>query len=128
MSKYKIETERATLAMRRELKTMMKVREKIIDKGYLVTPSRNHVVKLKKWVETQQKVYLVMDLCNGPTLEEYVHIVWQNRKMDETEVWAIYRQMLSAFGVLDMHGVIHRDLKLDNFLLHFPHINSEQKH
>ena len=52
---------------------MMQLSEKGKNRAdYLLAPSRNQVVRLKKWVETQQKVYLVMDLCEGPTLEEFM--------------------------------------------------------
>jgi serine/threonine protein kinase len=45
--------------------------------------------------------------------------------MPELEVREMFKQLLSAFALLEMNQVVHRDLKLDNFVLHFPNLSEE---
>ena len=59
-----------------------------------------------------------MDYCNGPDLKEYMEL--KNYNLNPEEIQNMTRQI--SQGVLDMHEslVIHRDLKLQNVIFHFP--------
>lgn len=77
-----------------------------------------HIVKLVEYFEDANNFYLVQELCEGPDLVEFIN---QQADADclisEKEVSVIVRQCLMS--VLGCHaaGFIHRDIKLDNFII-----------
>ena len=83
----------------------------------------NHpnIIKLYEIKQTLNNFYLVFDLCNGGglsnCLEKYMK---QNKKPFTQEIaQSIIRQLVSGLQYLHNNKILHRDLKLDNVLLHF---------
>ena len=83
----------------------------------------NHpnIIKLYEIKQTLNNFYLVFDLCNGGglsnCLEKYMK---QNKKPFTQEIaQSIIRQLVSGLQYLHHNKILHRDLKLDNVLLHF---------
>lgn len=92
----------------------------------------DYVVRLKKAIKTDARYYIFMEFCNGSDLKDVM----------ETRQWAISPSAIQKIMVQLVNGfndmmnvlVIHRDLKLQNVMLHFPHesekllyMNKEQR-
>ena len=80
-----------------------------------------NIVKLFDVKFKNNCVYLVMEYCNGGSLAEALneYILLKGKPFPEKMVQFIMRQILSAVECLHRHGVIHRDLKLENILLKY---------
>ena len=83
-----------------------------------------NIVKLEDMKITPNHYYLVMDFCNGGTLSECLRKYQKkNKKPFSVEiVQYLMRQIIDGIRYIHNKNIIHRDLKLDNILVHF---NSE---
>ncbi|XP_025894192.1 hormonally up-regulated neu tumor-associated kinase-like [Nothoprocta perdicaria] len=73
-----------------------------------------NVVQLYETLETDNSYYMVMELCLGGDLMDRI---CDRNRLAEREVRRYTRQILSAVEYLHCHGIVHRDLKIENFLL-----------
>ncbi|XP_054900050.1 hormonally up-regulated neu tumor-associated kinase homolog [Poeciliopsis prolifica] len=73
-----------------------------------------HIVVLLETLETENSYYMAMELCAGGDLMDRI---CDRRRLGEREVRRYTRQILSAVEHLHKHGIVHRDLKIENFLL-----------
>uniref|UniRef100_A0A8C9V5B8 non-specific serine/threonine protein kinase n=1 Tax=Scleropages formosus TaxID=113540 RepID=A0A8C9V5B8_SCLFO len=73
-----------------------------------------NVVQLYETLETENSYYMVMELCVGGDLMERL---CERQRLGEREARRYARHILSAVEHLHRHGVVHRDLKIENFLL-----------
>ena len=64
---------------------------------------------------TKEYQFIVMELCEGGTLKNKIH---SNRISRPAEPLQILKQMCSAVAYFHDKGLIHRDLKADNTLIH----------
>mmetsp|Transcript_32023 Transcript_32023/g.96336 ORF Transcript_32023/g.96336 Transcript_32023/m.96336 type:complete len:662 (+) Transcript_32023:689-2674(+) len=73
-----------------------------------------NIVRLREVFFAHRKIFLVMELCTGGELFDLVNTSIEHR----TEQFATQSltQMFSAVRYLHGNGVIHRDLKLENWL------------
>eukprot|EP00897_Mesotaenium_endlicherianum_P002795 jgi/Mesen1/2543/ME000161S01592 len=74
-----------------------------------------NVVQFFEAYEDPMNVYIVMELCEGGELLE--RILDKGGRYAEAEAKEVVRQVLHIVAFCHQHGVIHRDLKLENFLL-----------
>ncbi|CAD8156581.1 unnamed protein product [Paramecium octaurelia] len=77
--------------------------------------SNINVVKMNKYLESENNCYLVMEYCNQGDLEQ----LWKkkNRIIPEVEAIQYIKQILNGMRGLHEMNVIHRDLKLPNILI-----------
>ncbi|XP_052639705.1 hormonally up-regulated neu tumor-associated kinase homolog A-like [Harpia harpyja] len=73
-----------------------------------------NVVWLYETLETDNSYYMVMELCHGGDLLDRI---CDKKRLAEREVRRYTRQILSAVEHLHCQGFVHRDLKIENFLL-----------
>ncbi|KAM9297912.1 hormonally up-regulated neu tumor-associated kinase homolog A-like [Morus bassanus] len=73
-----------------------------------------NVVRLYETLETDNSFYMVMELCLGGDLLDRI---CDKKRLAEREVRRYTRQILSAVEHLHCQGIVHRDLKIENFLL-----------
>ncbi|KAM4903262.1 uncharacterized protein FYW23_001117 [Sylvia borin] len=73
-----------------------------------------NVVQLYETLETDNSYYMVMELCLGGDLLDRI---CDKKRLVEQEVKRYTRQILSAVEHLHCQGIVHRDLKIENFLL-----------
>jgi calcium-dependent protein kinase len=73
-----------------------------------------HVVRLIDHFNDNAGTYLVMELCAGGRLTDYIAHMQDFR---ENDVSFLMQQLLQAIKHLHSHNVIHRDVKLDNMML-----------
>ncbi|XP_021329890.1 hormonally up-regulated neu tumor-associated kinase isoform X1 [Danio rerio] len=73
-----------------------------------------HIAQLLDIMETENRFYLVMELCPGGNLMNYIY---ENKRLEEREANKYVRQLVMAVEHLHRAGVVHRDLKIENLLL-----------
>ena len=73
-----------------------------------------NVLRLREVFFGRRKIYLIMDLCTGGELFELVNTSTDHRS--EKCATSFIADMLSAVRYLHENGVVHRDLKLENWL------------
>lgn len=79
-------------------------------------PRHPHLVHYEKiQLTSQNHMYIIMEECNGGTLTNYIE---KERHLPETEVWRFVREFLRGYRCLYDTGIIHRDIKSDNILIH----------
>ena len=93
--------------------------------------SHPNIVQLHEVMETENSYYIVMDLVQGSEFVKYLtkkfvqpsndRLVHENlrcrKQLDENETRKYIRQIVSAVDHMHRAQVIHRDIKLQNFML-----------
>lgn len=72
------------------------------------------IVSLLTYWEDPHRVYLLLDLVEGPSLEEYVT---KRHRLTENEACLYIAQTLEALSYLHSNLIVHKDVKLANILL-----------
>ncbi|CAM9740853.1 unnamed protein product [Scytosiphon promiscuus] len=78
-----------------------------------------HIVRMRQVFYSKRHIFMIMDLATGG---ELFNLVTKNPGdcATETEIRRMLTNMLSAVGYMHRHGVVHRDLKLENWLMQTP--------
>ncbi|CBJ27498.1 Ca2+/calmodulin-dependent protein kinase, EF-Hand protein superfamily [Ectocarpus siliculosus] len=78
-----------------------------------------HIVRMRQVFYSKRHIYMIMDLATGG---ELFHLVTKNPGdcATEPEIRRMLTNMLSAVGYMHRHGIVHRDLKLENWLMQTP--------
>jgi len=76
----------------------------------------NHpcVTKLNDFHEDSDHIYFVMDLMLSDMRDLMIEI---NAPIKENDARSIFYHMLSSVNHIHKHNIIHRDLKLENYLV-----------
>lgn len=74
-----------------------------------------NIIKLYDVMEDNEKLYIIMELCEGPDLFSYMEL--KQFKLSEQEVAIIIHKLCSAIFYLEAFGIIHRDIKPENIVL-----------
>ncbi|XP_045568606.1 maternal embryonic leucine zipper kinase [Salmo salar] len=80
--------------------------------------SHQHVCRLYHVIETNTKIYMILEYCPGGELFDY--IIAKDR-LSEEETRVFFRQIVSALAYVHSQGYAHRDLKPENLLLDEDH-------
>ncbi len=74
-------------------------------------------------------IYLITEYCNGGTLSENLTKYQKLHKTPLPEKIVIYlmKQISDAINYLHEKSIIHRDLKMENILLHFENLDDKKK-
>lgn len=90
-------------------------KQKLMKEVNLLLKLRNdHVVKIYETIETKKHIIIVMELCAGGDLLNYVR---KRRRLKEPYAKKIFKQIIDGLGYIHSKYVGHRDIKLDNILL-----------
>ncbi|CAK8988445.1 Calcium/calmodulin-dependent protein kinase type 1 (CaM kinase I) (CaM-KI), partial [Durusdinium trenchii] len=65
--------------------------------------------------EDKENLYFVLELMRGGDFFDYVAA---HGRLSEQEAAVVIRKLCYALGALHRHGILHRDVKLENLLLH----------
>lgn len=86
-----------------------------------------NIIKLQEIKHTMNSVYIVMEYCNGGGLSDNLNNYKKRYGHPFTQeiVQHIMKQIVSGIQYLHSNNIIHRDIKLDNILLHYR--NEEDK-
>ncbi|XP_039702935.1 serine/threonine-protein kinase MARK2-like [Pteropus medius] len=114
----------AKVKLARHILTGIEVAVKVINRHGSYRPFRevhamktlNHpnIVKLFEVIDTENTLFLIMELVDGGTLSDYLEDCGD---MTEHEARGVFRQLLSAVHYCHQRGIVHRDLKPRNILL-----------
>ena len=87
----------------------------------LKTVKHPNIIKLYDVKVKKDYIYLVMEYCNGGSLLDALNQYKERNGKPFTEdiVQFLMKQILSAVECLHKHGIIHKDLKLENILLNY---------
>jgi serine/threonine-protein kinase len=77
--------------------------------------SHPHVVAAYDFIDRDELAALVLELVDGPTLEEYLHGWAAALPLDQLR--PLFFGLLDAMGEAHGRGIVHRDLKPQNILL-----------
>jgi len=77
-------------------------------------PQHPNIISLLDCVETQSRVYLVLELASGGDLFDYCA---HRGPLPEDEAHSFFSQLLRGVSWMHMHGIVHRDIKLENCIL-----------
>lgn len=84
------------------------------------------IVRLEEVYESPSEIYLVQQLCHGGELFDKLE-EQDDYHYSEAECARLVKQMLCSVRYIHSKGIVHRDLKLENFLFSTKDKNSELK-
>ena len=98
--------------------SMKYLRNEIAILQYLNHPN---IVKFQEVKKTKKHFYIIMEYCNGGDLSKALEIYIEKygKPFDEKLVQHFMKQIISAFRYIHEKKIIHRDVKLENILLHY---------
>jgi serine/threonine protein kinase len=70
-------------------------------------------------VDTNQRVFLVMELLEGITLREEFR---QNTRLTAERTLELFEGICAGIGAAHAHGLVHRDLKPENIFISRPNV------
>ncbi|KAL7636620.1 UNVERIFIED_CONTAM: hypothetical protein RMT77_013397 [Armadillidium vulgare] len=76
--------------------------------------SHQHICKLYQVIETDAKIFMVLEYCPGGELFDYIV---EKDRLEEEEARIFFREIVSAVAYIHEMGYAHRDLKPENLLL-----------
>ena len=74
-----------------------------------------NILRLHEYFENDQVIYLVLELCTGGELLDRLH-EQQGHHYNEHTACRFVHTILTAIAYCHSHNIVHRDLKLENFL------------
>ena len=74
-----------------------------------------NIIQLFDFFEDDENFYLLLEYTPGTDLRQAIN---RNGRFSETSSLEILRQLVEAINFMQASGIMHRDLKLANILLH----------
>lgn len=82
----------------------------------LAAASHENIVELLEVLDSEENVFIVMELCGGGSLVDIV-MLYNDERIPESHARFYCRQLFEAVAFLHGKGICHRDIRLDNLLL-----------
>lgn len=73
-----------------------------------------NIVKFYDYIETNLKIYIIMEFIKGGTLR---HLIETKRSFSENEACIIIEKLLSVIAYIHSKNVCHRDVKPENIMM-----------
>ena len=97
--------------------------KKYLDNEISILRDINHpnIIKLIEIKDTPKYCYIVTEYCNGGSLSSCLEYYQDenNKAYPEEIVQYLMKQIMDAIRYLHANKILHRDLKLDNILVHY---------
>ena len=97
--------------------------EKYLDYEIKIMKMLNHpnIVKFEGKITLKNNTYIAMEYVNGGSLSDLLknYKLKYGKPFDEQIVQYLMKQIISALIHIHGYNIIHRDLKLDNIMVHF---------
>lgn len=93
---------------------------------YMGKQDHPNIVRLEEVYESHSEIYLVQEVCKGGELFDRLD-EQPDYHYTEAQCARLVKQMLSSVRYIHLKGIIHRDLKLENFLFSDVDPDSELK-
>ncbi|CAG5105741.1 Oidioi.mRNA.OKI2018_I69.chr1.g2411.t1.cds [Oikopleura dioica] len=77
-----------------------------------------HICRLYEEIETENKIFLVLEYCSGGELFDYIV---EKDRLNEDEARQFFREICAAVAYMHSKGFAHRDLKPENILIDEDH-------
>ena len=74
-----------------------------------------NIIKLYELMESPQKIYLVMEFCEGGELFDYIV---NHKKLSEKQACKFFQEIINSLEYLHSQSIVHRDIKPENMLLY----------
>lgn len=82
----------------------------------LASAGHENIVELMEVLDSEENVFIVMELCGGGSLVDIV-MLYNDERIPETHARFYCRQLFEALAFLHRNGICHRDIRLDNLML-----------
>ena len=112
----------ATKKIKREYAERPQVKKYFINEITILKKFKNNkIVRLIDLKQTPSHYYIVMEYCNGGSLLNCLrkYKTLYKKPFSEEIVQFLMRQIVKGLKYIHEHGIIHRDIKLDNILVKF---------
>ena len=76
-----------------------------------------NVIKQMEVIKTKSNYYSILEFANGGSLQSFLNL---HGRFKERFAVSCIQQIIAGCQALYSVNVMHRDLKLDNILVHFP--------
>ncbi|CAO3621907.1 unnamed protein product [Cunninghamella blakesleeana] len=91
--------------------------------GILKLVDHPQIVHIEATMETEQSLCIILEYAEGVELFNFVQNLYQQRqtnqeKIDEELTKNIFLQLVQVVKWLHKHNIVHRDLKLENIMIH----------
>lgn len=85
-------------------------------------PHHPNIIKFNSVIESLTNVYIVMEYCNGGSLLKALNkqIQFYKTPFNEETTRYIVKNIANGLLCINQHNIIHRDIKAENILLHYP--------
>ena len=84
----------------------------------LSTIDHPNIVKVYEFVETNNFIYLKMEIVKNGALEKLIKKRWEDgKKFTDEEIAAVMAAIFRGLNHIHSVSIIHRDIKPDNILL-----------
>lgn len=78
-----------------------------------------YIIKVIEFIKTKNNFYMIQEYANGGSLQSLLDL---KDRFPEQTAKKILKQIIQGCTTLYAERVVHRDLKLDNILIHFPNL------
>lgn len=75
----------------------------------------SNIIQLFDYFEDEDNYYLLLEYTTGIDLRQFIN---RNGKISENSCKEILKQLVEAINFMQASGIMHRDLKLANILIH----------
>ncbi|CAO3614863.1 unnamed protein product [Cunninghamella echinulata] len=91
--------------------------------GILKLVDHPQIVHIEATMETEHSLCIILEYAEGVELFDFVQDLYQQRqkkqeKVDEKLIKGIFLQLVQVVKWLHKHNIVHRDLKLENIMIH----------